>query len=432
VQCGESYSIGPFQVEPVRVSHSIAQATALRIQTPVGVVVHSGDFKFDPAPSDGEPTDETRLSAIGDEGVALLLSDSTNIDRMGSSGSEAAVAQALEPLIANAPERVVVSLFSSNVQRLISLGKIAEKVGRKICPLGRSLQLHTEVALELGLLSWPPGLLVAPEQAEQVPRDKLMVLASGTQAEPGSALQRLASGDHQHLKLQENDTVILSSRIIPGNDRKVVRMMGGLLRLGVHVHSTFSDPGIHTSGHGARDEQRRMLELVRPKSFVPVHGTLHHLTRHAELGRSVGVSDVQVIENGQVIRLGAEGLSLGPKVATGRVSAAFGGTILPPEILSERSEMARQGSAVFSVALRAKGKVAGPAQLSLRGIPGFEQVGSASTFANRIADGLDQEIARWRKQRLDVHDELVRLVRRHIERRSGVRPLVEVHVIEVD
>lgn len=427
---GESYTIGPFNVEPIRVSHSITEASALCIRTPAGIVLHSGDFKFDAEPSDGEVTDAARLSAIGDEGVALLLSDSTNIDRIGSSGSEGQVARALEPLIREAEQRVVVALFSSNVQRLISIGQIAETCDRKICLLGRSLQLHVEVALATKRLSWPRNILIAAEQAQQFPPEKLLVLASGTQAEMGSALQRLSSGEHQLLKLAPGDTAILSSRTIPGNDRKVVRMIGDLLRQGVRVHSTFNNREIHASGHAARDEQRRMMELIRPRAFVPVHGTLHHLTRHAELAREVGVEQIQVVENGQVVRLDADGISLGNKVPVGRVSVAFGGATLPKGVLTERMELARQGSVVFSVAFDANGRQLGSAELSVRGVPGFENTAATQTLAARLAEGLPDQIAKWRKQRVDVRTELSRLVRRHIEQRSGVRPLVTVHLME--
>jgi ribonuclease J len=396
----------------------------------VGTIVHSGDFKFDAEPSDGELTDEARLSALGDEGVALLLSDSTNIDRIGSSGSEGQVARALEPLIQEARQRVVVALFSSNVQRLISLGQIAERCGRKICLLGRSLQLHVEVALTTKRLVWPRGILIPAEQAAQFPPEKLLVLASGTQAEMGSALQRLASAEHQQLKLEPGDTAILSSRTIPGNDRKVVRLIGDLLRLGVRVHSTFSNREIHASGHAAREEQRRMLELVRPRAFVPVHGTLHHLTRHAELAREVGVEQVEVVENGQVVTLAADGISLGKRVSVGRVSVGFGGSVLPKAVLNERMDLARQGSVVFSVAFASNGQQLGKAELSVRGVPGFENTASSQTFAERIADGLPDQIKKWRKQRVDVRTELARLVRRLVEQRTGVRPLVTVHLLE--
>jgi ribonuclease J len=362
--------------------------------------------------------------------VALLLSDSTNIDRVGSSGSEGQVARALEPLICEAKQRVVVALFSSNVQRLISIGQIAERCGRKICLLGRSLQLHVEVALATKRLVWPRGILIPAEQAAQFPLEKLLVLASGTQAEMGSALQRLASAEHQQLKLEPGDTAILSSRTIPGNDRKVIRMIGDLLRQGVRVHSTFSNREIHASGHAAREEQRHLLELIRPRAFVPVHGTLHHLTRHAELAREVGVEQIEVVENGQVVTLAADGISLGKRVAVGRVSVGFGGSVLPKSVLNERMELARQGSVVFSMALAGNGQQLGAAELSVRGVPGFENAASIHTFAARIADGLPDQIKKWRKQRVDVRTELTRLVRRLVEQRTGVRALVEVHLIE--
>jgi ribonuclease J len=264
----------------------------------------------------------------------------------------------------------------------------------------------------------------------EVPRGELMVLASGTQAEPGAALTRLAAREHQQLQLEAGDAVVMSSRIIPGNDRKVVRMMGGLLRQGVRVHSTFSDPGIHASGHAAREEQQRMLELIRPRTFLPVHGTRHHLTRHAELARSLGVEQVQVVENGQSVRLDDDGLHLGPVVHSGRVSVGFGGSELPPNTLAERGDIARNGVAVFSIVLDGRGTPRGEPRLSLLGVPGMAAPGACDALARRIGDGLGEQLARWHKRGLDKQQELARLVRSHIERRTGTRPRVEVQLLE--
>src|SRR6188768_1656489 len=249
---GQEYQVGPFTIEPVRVAHSIIEASALHMRTAVGSVLHTGDFNFDPDPPDGEPTNEARLTELGDQGISLLLSDSTNIDVPVRTGSERGVGAALEELVQNAPARVVIAMFASNIQRLILLGEIAQRTGRKLCLFGRSLETQCAVARQIGRLSWPSDLLVSSDQAASVPRERLLVLAGGTQAERNSALKRLSIGQHPRLQLAEGDTVIFSSRIIPGNDRPVFAMMNDLLRAGITLNTRFGDPGVHTSGHATK------------------------------------------------------------------------------------------------------------------------------------------------------------------------------------
>jgi ribonuclease J len=279
---GRSFDIGSFNIEPVRVTHSIADATALAIRTAAGTIVHTGDFKLDPTPPDGETTDEARFSALGDEGVRLLLSDSTNVDSAGTSTSEASVGRALAALVAKAPARVVIGVFASNVQRLQLLGEIAIATGRRICLLGRSVGNHVRVAQAVGRLNWPSDLVMPHEMVGAMPRERVLVIASGTQAERMSTLTRLGQGTHPALRLDEGDLVILSSRIIPGNDRPVFDMMGDFLRLGVKLVTKVTDPGIHASGHAHTEELEELIDLVRPKAFLPVHGTYLHLRAHAE------------------------------------------------------------------------------------------------------------------------------------------------------
>jgi ribonuclease J len=269
VRAGEVVGVGSFEIEPVRVTHSIVEASALRIATAGGTLLHTGDFNLDDDPPDGEPTDEARLARIGDEGVALMLSDSTNSDVPERIGSERSVANAVETLVAAAPSLVVIAMFASNVQRLITFGDMAERLGRKVLVLGRSLESQVSIASELRRLAWPSDLMVSADAAKSLPRERLLVLAGGTQAEPGSALRRLSLGQHPALRLEAGDSVLLSSRVIPGNERGVFEMQNDLLRLGVTLHTRVTAPGIHTSGHAARKEQRRMLELVRPRCFLP-------------------------------------------------------------------------------------------------------------------------------------------------------------------
>jgi ribonuclease J len=423
---GEIYDVGPFTIEPVRVAHSIVEASALRIRTAAGTVVHTGDFNFDPEPPDGEPTDAARLSAIGDEGVALLLSDSTNIDVPERRGSELEVAESVERLVQAAPKAVVVALFASNVQRLMTFGALSARHRRKVCVLGRSLENQVALATEIGRLAWPSDLMVSPEQAADMDGRDLLILAGGTQAEPRSALRRLASEEHPVVRLRQGDTVILSSRIIPGNERPVFAMQNDLLRLGVTLHTRGTEPGIHTSGHAGRTEQRRMLELVRPRCFLPVHGTLHHLLRHAELAREVGVPETIVVEDGTPVVCDGARLRKEAVVEHGAISVAVGGETASEETLRERAELGRNGVVMVALALDSRGRGILPS-VRARGVPSLDD-------AARRA--LEREAARALEAHRDgrglSREEVVRRVlRRKVEELTGARPAIEVLVSDV-
>ncbi|MEO7330354.1 MAG: ribonuclease J, partial [Minicystis sp.] len=366
-QVGKPFDLGAFSIEPIRVTHSIADATALAIRTAAGLIVHTGDFKLDPSPPDGELTNEGRFHELGNEGVRLLLSDSTNVDSPGSSRSEREVGEALHEVVGEAKGRVILGMFASNVQRLRTVGDIAMATGRRICLLGRSVQTHVRAAQAVGRLRWPSDLVIPAESASSTPRERLLVLASGTQAERMSTLTRLSSGTHPALRLMEGDRVLLSSRIIPGNDRPVSEMIDAFLRLGVDVRSRLDNPRIHASGHAHRDEQLRMIELTRPRAFVPVHGTLHHLMRHASLARDAGVGEVLVAENGEVFEVEDAGApAKTARAPVGRV-ATFNGDALSDEVLRERATLGRGGALFVAVLLDKKGLTAAAPQVSARG-----------------------------------------------------------------
>jgi ribonuclease J len=426
---GQSYEVGPFQIEPVRVAHSIVEASALAIRTSQGIIFHSGDFNFDPDPPDGEPTDEARIRELGDEGIGLLLSDSTNIDVPERAGSERSVGAVLERLIQAAPARVVVALFASNIQRLILLGEIARRTGRKLCLLGRSLDAQVTVAKEIKRLGWLSDLLVSADEVREMKRERVLILAGGTQAERLSAMRRLADGVHPLLSLEQGDTVILSSRVIPGNDRPVIAMINAMHRRGLTVHTRITEPGVHTSGHAGRSEQRRMLELTRPRCFMPVHGTLHHLLRHAELGRSLGVSQTVVVENGAVVGFDGQSANKIDSVRSGRVPIAIGGEVLSGENLQRRQELARLGIATVALALDGR-KLLGPPVVATRGIPNVDGDAAAlRSLALEVARAVEQ----FREGRgLELGEHVRRSVRRKIEDLSGTRPVVEVSLIQAD
>jgi ribonuclease J len=453
---------GVFDVEPIRVSHSIVEATALCFTTPAGRIVHSGDFKFDPQPSDGEPTDEERLRELGDAGVELLLSDSTNVDSKGSAGSEADVAAALDEIIARAPRRVFVALFASNIQRLISLGRIAQRRGRKLCLLGRSLSTHIEVARELGHLDWPHNLLLPAERARTYPKDELLLLTTGTQGEPAAAAARLAYGTHRAIDVDPGDTFIFSSRVIPGCERPAGEVMAQLWRRGALVQSSHS-AGVHTSGHANRDEQRQMLDLLRPRCFIPVHGTRHHLQRHAELAQLAGVKSTLVIENGQSAVLDAGRLRIGEMVAAGRVHVAYGGTIVPDDILERRHDLGRSGVVSVGLVQDGKGRLCVAPRLQAVGLPDMERSSALAELSDHLqrdwqvlqrdserpASSVSSQRApqsgqfREQPQRFlpaqprfvtlqsaALEQQVERYVQRWADEHFGLRPLVLVHVLD--
>ncbi|HEY3816763.1 MAG TPA: ribonuclease J [Polyangiaceae bacterium] len=437
--------VGPFDVEPIRVTHSIADSTALAIRTDAGLVVHTGDFKFDEAPPDGETFDVERFEELSREGVRLLLSDSTNIDAKGPTGSEEGVGLALDEIVASAKSAVVVGMFASNVHRLRILGDIARRHGRKIVPLGRSVSTHARVARSTArstgehagspYLEWPSDLVWPADRARELPRSAILGVATGTQGEEAAALSRLARGEHPAFDLGEGDVVVMSSRVIPGNEPEVMRVMGNLLRRGVELRSWWSDRAVHVSGHAHREEQRRMIEMVRPRSFVPVHGTLHHLLRHAALARELGVPEVCVLENGDVGELGEGALRKTDRVPVGRVHV-FARRPLPASVLGERAALAAHGAAHVVIQVDGAGRLVGEVSLVTRGV--LDETADAHLLAgarNEALAALEELVERGGGGVLRSDAELgeaVRLaVRRALSRALGFKPITTATVLRV-
>ncbi len=442
----EAVRVGPFEVEPIRVTHSIADSTALAIRCDAGLVVHTGDFKFDDTPPDGETFDVARFEELGREGVRLLLSDSTNIDAAGPTGGEEGVGQALDAIVAQATQIVVVSMFASNVHRLRMLGEIARRHGRKVITLGRGVDTHARVAQATTratgdhagrpYLEWPAGLTWPAERANELPRRAILAVATGAQGEKAAALARLARGEHPALTLGAGDVVVLSSRVIPGNEPGVMRVMAELLRRGVELRTWWSDRGVHVSGHAHRQEQKRMIELTRPRAFVPLHGTLHHLLRHAELARELQVPEVCVLENGDVASVDdarIQKVQCGP---AGRVHV-FGGREVPAGVLAERVALASQGIAHVTVPLTASGALAGPVVLTTRGVLDAATAASVVIAAERDARSAIEDVVRGATERRsspgdDEVAEAARLaVRRSLSRALGFKPVTMVTVVRL-
>jgi len=418
----EVHRVGTFEVEPIRVTHSIADATALAIRTEAGVVIHTGDFKFDPTPPDDEAFDIDRIDELGEKGVALLMSDSSNIDASGETGSERGVGDSLHRITAKASNAVVVAMFASNVHRLRMLGEIARHTKRKIVLLGRSVEAHAKVARATGYLDWPSDLVHPADRVSEIPRAQVLAIASGTQGEWRGALSRIARGDHPHFQLTEGDTVVISSRTIPGNDLGVFAVMSHLLRRNVQLHTWISDRDVHVSGHAHRQEQKRMLELVRPRAFIPLHGTLHHLTRHAALAAEVGVKHTCVIENGDVATLDDAGVRKTSKVPVGRVHCAFGRAIPPPQ-LRERVILAGEGVVAVTVVER----VAAEPEVHIVTRGAIDEIAEASILADarRAATAAFGDVAS-----AEPPEERVRIAVRHVFRESiGFKPITLVTLV---
>jgi ribonuclease J len=435
--------VGSFEVEPIRVTHSIADATALAIRTRAGLVVHTGDFKFDESPPDGEAFDVARFEELSSEGVRLLFSDSTNIDARGPTGSEKGVGDALEAIVAGAPQAVVVGMFASNVHRLRMLGDIARRHGRKLVMLGRSVRTHSHVGRATKratgehtgdpYIEWPSDLVWPADRARELPRSGILGIATGTQGEEAAALARLGRGEHPSLDLAPGDVVVLSSRVIPGNEGSAMRVMGDLLRRGVTLESWWSDRRVHVSGHAHREEQMRMIELVRPRAFVPVHGTLHHLGRHAELARELGVGDVTVLENGDMAELGPEG----PVVKKGRVHAGrvhvFAKRALPPSVLQDRVALAAHGAAHLVVTVDAHGRLTDDVALTTRGVldetAEAHVLASARNEATAAVEGLADGAPGGRPEEAAIAEAARMAVRRAFGRTLGFKPVTTVTVL---
>jgi ribonuclease J len=417
-----TFEVGPFEVEPIRVTHSITDAFALRVRTCIGDVVHTGDFKLEDDPVDGERFDVERLRALGDDGVALLLSDSTNADRDGRSGSERSVGERLASIVGAAEQAVVVAMFASNVHRLRMLGEIARATGRKIVLLGRGVTTHARIARELGYVSWPSDLVFSTDRARELPRRAILGIATGSQAEPESALAKLAAGTHPAIDLAEGDEVILSSRVIPGREPRVMGIVNDLLRRGIVVHSPATDNAVHVSGHAHRDEQRSMLEWVRPGAFVPIHGTRHHLEHHAKLARDAGVDRVLVLENGEVGLATGASFAIGEHVHAGRVHVSVGREI-KESVLKERAQLAEGGFVAVSVL------AADPPQVAITTVGVLQDPDDAP---------LVDEMRRAAKRAIDlacddaaIADSVRIAVRRVLGEALGYKPLTRVEVHRV-
>lgn len=427
-------TLGDFTVEPLAVTHSIPGAVALAVTTPAGLLVHTGDFKIDRDPVDGRHTDVERFAELGRQGVAALLSDSTNSERPGWSWSERQVGEALHRLVQATEHRVVVTTFSSNIHRLQLVIDASVAAGRSVMPVGRSVAQNVQMSLERGHLTAPRGSLVDPSYFEKIPRSHLTIIASGSQGEPESSMTRIAAGQHPIVQLDADDTVLLSSRRIPGNELAIGQVVNNLVRLGCRVIDDRSEP-IHTSGHAFADEQRHLLDLLKPHVFVPVHGEYRHLARHAELAISSGVQrrNVVVVEDGTPVVLergagGAARVRVGEPVRAGHVYVDGRGVgDVGGEVLRDRRMLAETGMAMVVAIFSEKGELLLGPHIVTRGVTHEDSAGDLLERATaEVARALGKlhrktdDAARAEEMRVTLR----RFFKRELERRPLVLPLV--------
>jgi ribonuclease J len=355
--------VGPFRVEPVRVTHSIVDGIGLAIDTPVGVVIHTGDFKLDPSPLDGEPPDFTRFAELGAEGVLALLSDSTNVDRPGRTASELDVGQALRERFRTATGRIIVATFASHIHRIQQVLTLTAEHGRRVALLGMSMQKNVTIAADLGYLRVPAEALLPLEELAALPPERQVILSTGSQGEPHSALALMAAGEHRAVRVERGDLVIISARVIPGNERTIGRVVNALLRLGAEV--LYEDNAfVHVSGHASQDDLMQMLTLTRPRFFVPVHGEYRHLLSHARLAQRAGLppDNVFLVEDGTGVELTKSGARVVGGYPVSRVLVDGKGVgDVGAVVLRDRQLLAEDGLVTVAIVVDRGGKmVAGP------------------------------------------------------------------------
>jgi ribonuclease J len=425
------FSIGPFDLELITLTHSIPEPNAVAIRTPVGTVMHTGDWKLDPDPLIGDVTDEAALIRIGDEGVLAMIGDSTNALKEGTSGSEAELRESLTDLIGRYQGRVAVACFASNVARLHTIANAAQAHGRDVALIGRSLWRMDKAARENGYLIDLPRFLTE-EEAGYVPTDRILLICTGSQGEPRAALARIAREDHPHIVLDEGDVVIFSSRIIPGNEKAISRLQNELVKLGVEI-VTEADHFVHVSGHPARAELVRMYQMVRPQVAVPVHGEARHLAAHAELAMECQVADALIIENGDVVRFDAQGATIEGQVPAGRI-ASDGRRLLPIDgtVFQQRRRVGNQGALVATLVVDQAGGLVAPPGMSLIGLVEAHDVADTSAVLRDAVTAAVESLPRaMRRDDGSVRDAANRALRKAINERIGKRALIEVQLIRL-
>jgi ribonuclease J len=434
IKAGQKIEIGPFAVEFIRVTHSIVSAVALAITTPLGVIIHTGDFKVDPTPTDNELFDLHTLADYGRRGVLLLMSDSTNVDRPGYTESERAVRPRLEDIFNRAERRLVISCFSSSIHRLQQILDLSAEYGRKVAFLGRSMMNVTEIAHNLGLLDIPDAILLRPQDIHTAAPEKVCVIVSGTQGEPMSALSRVAVDNHKNLSIEKGDTVTLSARIIPGNEKSIYRMMNHLAKRGADLIYGSMNPPVHVSGHASAEELKLVLNLVRPRYFVPIHGEYLQMSKHARLAQHLlgsGLEQTFVLETGDTIELDHMGARLGQKVQVGRVCIDSGSLddIVEDMVIRDRRHLSEDGFVLPIIAIsKHTGRSETLPEIVSRGFVSIDDGGIMQEARQVVARTLElsspEERTDWGVMQEKIRADLRRFLNKQTQRRPLIMPVI--------
>jgi ribonuclease J len=438
VKPGGRITIGPFQIEFIHVTHSIVSSMALAITTPLGVIIHTGDFKVDPTPTDNELFDLHTFADYGKRGVLLLMSDSTNVDRPGYTESERAVVPRFEEIFYRAERRLVISCFSSSVHRLQLILDLAAESGRKVAFLGRSMLNVTEIAHSMGLLRVPDGILLRPQDILQTDPKKTVVIASGTQGEPMSALSRIAVDNHKNLSVEAGDTVVLSARIIPGNEKAIYRMINHFAKRGTEVIYGAMNPPVHVSGHGSAEELKLVLNLLRPRYFLPVHGEYRQLSKHASLAnhlRDVGLEETFVLETGESLEIDRNGARRGEKIAVGRVCIDSGtiDEVVEDIVIRDRRHLSEDGFVLPIIAInKHSGKSETLPEIVSRGFMSFEDGSDLLQAARQVVARTVESSSAEERTDWGVMQEKIRAdLKRFLSKETSRRPLIMPVILEV-
>jgi ribonuclease J len=432
---GRLIEIGPYEIEFISVTHSTVDCVALAIRTPLGVVIHTGDFKIDQTPVGGAPFDLHAFAKYGTEGVLALFSDSTNVERPGFTPSERAIVPRIEELCRSAPRRVILSCFASSIHRIQQVIDIASRVNRKVAFVGRSMVDNVEIAHSLDILRIPDGMVVRPQDIRGFDPKRIVILASGSQAEPMSSLSRIAVDNHRFVSVDENDSVILSARIIPGNEKAIFRMLDHMFRRRALVYYDNSAGVIHVSGHGSQEEQKLLLQLVKPKYFIPVHGEYRHLFRHAALAHSLGAvsEEILLMEDGHCIEFTEDGARRRDPVTAGRVCVDSGSLEeIEDVVIRDRKHLSEDGIVVPIIAIdKHTGKVESQPEIVTRGLMsdnGAELIaGARMVVMKTVEESNAEEKSDW-----GVIKEKIRVdLKRYISKQTSKRPLILPVILEV-
>ena len=437
IRPGTPFELGPFRVELIHLTHSTIEAGALAIETPLGVILHTGDFKFDSTPLDGRLSDLHTLAEYGQRGILALFSDSTNVDRPGMTPSERTVRERFAETFRQASGRVIVCCFSRSVHRMQLVADLAVEYGRRLAVVGRSMTQVIEIARRMGRLRVPPGLMIPPREVRQVPPDETAILMTGSQGEPMAALPRAAVAKHRHVTIEPGDDVLLSTRLIPGNEVTIFRMIDHLYRRGARVqYQDGTQPPVHVSGHASREELRLMISLLRPQYFVPIHGEYRQLCRHARLAQEMGTAEenIFVIESGEVLEFDSDGARRAGRVPVGRVCIDVG-TLDEVEdvILKERRHISEDGIVVPVLAInKHTGALENQPEIISRGFISMQEAQDLVVSARQVIHRTLEKSSPEERGDWGVVKEKIRAaLRRHMDQETGKRPLVLPVILEV-